>query len=418
MDMAPLSDTASLYDVLLKGGHVIDCKNGIHDVRDVAVKDGRIVEVRPEIPVSAALKVVDVAGLYVTPGLFDFHFHCYAGPEGAVIEDHMTVFPDPFTFPTGVTTVGEAGSSGWRTFPDFKRRVIDRARTRVLAFLHIVGHGSASSHVQDLADMDAQATAAQAMRYRDHVIGIKTADYEGPEWTPYDRALEAASSAGIPWFCDTGALRPERPIAEFMQRRLRPGDIYTHTYAGMRGEMDGDGRPVRAMWDGRKRGVLFDVGPGGGSFLLRSVIPFLKEGFVPDIISSDRHLGSSAPRYFMTDLPGVMSRFLNLGMPLETVVQCATWNPARAARREELGHLSTGAPADIAVWNLEKGRFGFVDMYGARLNGAERLVCELTVRDGKIVFDRNGLSRPDWDELPRDYRHTGDARWDAVYPAR
>ncbi len=218
--------------------------------------------------------------------------------------------------------------------------------------------------------------------------------------------------------CDTGSLRPERPLAEFMQRRLRPGDIYTHIYAAMRGETDGDGRPVPALWEGRKRGVLFDVGPGGGSFLLRSVIPFLKEGFVPDIISSDRHLGSSAARYFMTDLPGVMSRFLNLGMPLESVVRCATWNPACAARREELGNLSPAAKADIAVLNVEKGNFGFVDMYGARLRGTQKLVCELTVRDGKIVFDRNGISRPDWDTLPGNYRHTGDSRWDAIYPAR
>ena len=359
-----------------------------------------------------------MSGLYVTPGLFDFHFHCYAGPEGAVREDHMTVFPDPFTFQNGVTTVGEAGSSGWRTFPDFKRRVIDRSRTRVLAFLHIVGSGSASSRVQDLSDMDATATAEQAVRYRDHVIGIKTADFEGPEWAPFDRALEAANSAGLPWFCDTGALRSERPIAEFMQRRLRPGDIYTHIYAAMRGEVDSDGRPVPSLWEGRKRGVLFDVGPGGGSFLLRSVKKFLKEGFVPDIISSDRHLGSSAPRYFMTDLLGVMSRFLNMGMPLESVIQCATWNPARAARREELGNLSRDAPADIAVLNLEKGNFGFVDMYGARLKGTQKLVCEMTVRDGKIVFDRNGISRPDWDTLPGNYRYTGDSRWDAIYPAR
>jgi dihydroorotase len=421
MDMASIADSPgpdSAYDLLLKAGHVIDCRNHIHDLRDVAVKDGRIVAVKPDIPASSALKVVDVSGLYVTPGLFDFHFHCYAGPDGAGPSDHMTVFPDPFTFPTGVTTVGEAGSSGWRTFPDFKRRVIDRAQTRILTFLHIVGSGSASSRVQDLTDMDATATAEQALCYRDHVIGIKTADFEGPEWTPYDRALEAANSAGLPWFCDTGSLRPERPLAEFMQRRLRPGDIYTHTYAGLRGEMDREGRPVPALWEGRKRGVLFDVGPGGGSFLLRSAIPFLEEGFVPDIISSDRHLGSSAPRYFMTDLPGVMSRFMNMGMSLESVVRCATWNPARAARREELGNLSPAAPADITVLNVEKGTFGFVDLYGARLRGTQRLVCELTVRDGKIVFDRNGISRPDWDTLPGNYRHTGDSRWDAVYPAR
>lgn len=415
-DSGPGPDFA--YDLLLKAGHVIDAKNHIDDVRDVAVKDGSIVAVQPNILAAAALKVVDVSGLYVTPGLFDFHFHCYAGPAGTEPADHMTVFPDSFTFRTGVTTVGEAGSSGWRTFPDFKARVIDHARTRILAFLNIVGNGSASGRVQDLADMDAKATAQQAMCYRDHIIGIKTADYEGPEWTPFERALEAANSSGLPWLCDSGALRPERPLAEFMERRLRPGDIYTHIYAALRGEMDADSRPVPALWEGRKRGVLFDVGPGGGSFLFRSAIPFLKEGFLPDTISSDRHLGSTGPRYFMTDLLSVMSRFLNMGMPLESVVRCATWNPARAARRTELGNLSPSAPADITVLNVQNGNFGFVDMYGARLRGTQKLVCELTVRAGKVVFDRNGISRPDWDTLPANNRHTGDSRWDGIYPAR
>lgn len=404
------------YDLLLKSGHVIDPRNGISAVRDVAVTDGRIVAVAPEIAASAALKAVDVSGLYVTPGLFDFHFHCYAGPEGAGTGDNLTIFPDPFTFRIGVTTVGEAGSSGWRTFPDFKSRVIDRARTRILTFLNIVGNGSASGRVQDLDDMDAQATADQAMRHRDHVIGIKTADFEGPEWTPFDRALEAANCAGIPWMCDSGVLRSERPLAELMRWRLRPGDIYTHIYAGMRGEMDPAGRPVPELREGRNRGILFDVGPGGSSFLLRSAVRFLAEGFGPDIISSDRHLGSAGLRYVMSDLLSVLSRFLNLGMPLEAVVGCATWNPARAARREELGNLTPGAPADIAVLNLEKGNFGFADMHGARLKGTQKLVCELTVRNGKVVFDRNGITRPAWDTLPEDYRQTGDARWDAIYP--
>jgi dihydroorotase len=417
-DMVPPADSGHRpeYDLLLKAGHVIDSRNHINDVQDVAVRDGRIVAVAPDIPIAPARKVIDVSGLYVTPGLFDFHFHCYAGPADAETGDNMTVFPDPFTFRNGVTTVGEAGSSGWRTFPDFKRRVIDRVRTRILTFLHIAGSGSASGRVQDLADMDAKATAELAVRYRDHIIGIKTADYEGPEWTPFERALEAATSSGVPWFCDFGALRPERPLAELMQQRLRAGDIYTHIYAATRGETDGSGRPVPALWHGRQRGVLFDVGPGGGSFLFRSAIEFLKEGFVPDIISSDRHLGSSGTRYFMTDLLSVMSRFLNMGMPLESVVGCATWNPARAVQRTELGNLSPSAPADIAVLNVENGNFGFVDMYGARLRGTEQLVCELTVRGGKVVFDRNGISRPDWDTLPGNYRHTGDSRWDAVYP--
>lgn len=277
-EMVPQADIAhrpeSECDLLLKAGHVIDSRNQINHVRDVAVQDGKIVAVAPDIPVAAARKVIDVSGLYVTPGLFDFHFHCYAGPADAETGDNMTVFPDPFTFPNGVTTVGEAGSSGWRTFPDFKRRVIDRVRTRILTFLHIAGGGSASGRVQDLTDMDAEATAELVVRNRDHIIGIKTADYEGPEWTPFERALEAATSSGVPWFCDFGALRPERPLAELMQQRLRPGDIYTHIYAAMRGETDGGGRPVPALWQGRQRGVLFDVGPGAEAFCFAARLSF------------------------------------------------------------------------------------------------------------------------------------------------
>jgi len=406
------------YDLVLKAGHAIDPKNGLSAVRDIAIKDGRIAAVAPSIAASAGIKVVDVSGLYVTPGLFDIHCHCYAGPQGTETGENMTVFPDSLAFRIGATTICEAGSAGWRTFPDFKQRVIDRAQTRILAFLNIVGNGSASGLTQDLGDMDARATADQSLRYKDLVIGIKTADYEGPEWTPFERALEAATIAHIPWMCDSGVHRPERPLAELLQCRLRPGDIYTHTYAALRGEMDDEGRPEPALWAGRKRGVLFDVGPGGGSFLFRSAVTFLKEGFVPDFISSDRHLGSSNVRYIMSDLLSVMSRFLNMGMSLDSVIQCSTRNPAQALQREELGNLSLGAPADVAVLRLEKGDFGFLDMYGARLRGTQRLTCELTVRNGKVVFDLNGIARPDWDMLPKDYTHTGDLRWDATYPWR
>ena len=181
------------YDLLLKGGHVIDGKNKISAVRDVAIRDGKIAEVAADIPAARAAKVVDVSGLYVTPGLVDIHVHVYAGTgkRGAYCGDN-SVYPDGFTFRAGVTTVADAGSSGWRNFPDFKDRVIDRARTRVLAFLNIVGKGMAGGHIeQDLGDMDSKATGEQALRYKDIIIGVKTAHYEGPEWTPVERAVEA-----------------------------------------------------------------------------------------------------------------------------------------------------------------------------------------------------------------------------------
>src|SRR6202167_5180338 len=201
------------YDLLLKGGHVIDGKNKIDGVLDVAIAGGKIAAVAADIPVAKAGKVVDVSGLYVVPGLIDMHVHVYAGTgqRGAYNGDN-SVYPDGFTFRSGVTTAADAGTSGWRNFPDFKDRVIDRARTRVLAFINIVGKGMGGGTVeQDMNDMDAHATAEQAKKYPGTVIGIKTAHFAGPEWVAVDRAVEAGNLAKIPVMVDFGTFRPERP---------------------------------------------------------------------------------------------------------------------------------------------------------------------------------------------------------------
>jgi dihydroorotase len=240
-------------------------------------------------------------------------------------------------------------------------------------------------------------------------VGFKTAHYAGPEWTPVERAVEAGTLAGLPVMVDFGANKPERPLAELVTRKLRPGDIYTHVYSGLRNEQDDSGRVNPGLWEGRKRGVLFDVGHGGGSFAWRIAVPAVKEGFLPDSISTDLHTGSMNAG--MKDMLNVMSKFLALGLPLEDVVRRSTSNPAREVKQDGLGHLSVGAVADVAVLRLESGRFGFVDSFGARLRGKQKLTCELTLRDGKVVYDLNGIARPDWDTLPRDYKSTGDPRW-------
>lgn len=405
------------YDLLLKGGHVIDAKNRISAVRDVAIANGKVAAVAANVNPAEAFKVVNVSGLYVTPGLVDIHAHVYAGTgeRGSYAGDN-SVYPDGFTFRAGVTTVVDAGCSGWRNFEDFKQRVIDRSHTRVLALLNIVGHGMRGGKFeQDLSDMEANPTADMALRYRGLVVGIKTAHYAGPEWSPVERAVEAGTIAHIPVMVDFGSNRPERPMSELVTKKLRPGDIYTHMYSGLRNEQDESGRVNPAMWDARKRGVIFDVGHGGGSFVWRIAVPAVKEGFLPDSISTDLHIGSMNSG--MKDMLNLMSKFLALGLSLDDVVQRSTWNPAREIGHEELGHISIGAAADIAVLRLEKGSFGFVDTYGARLQGTQKLTCELTFRDGKAVYDLNGITRPDWDQLPKDYRQTGDARWDAITPA-
>ncbi len=166
------------------------------------------------------------------------------------------------------------------------------------------------------------------------------------------------------------------------------------------------------LFEARKRGVIFDVGHGGGSFLFRQAVPAIQQGFVPDSISTDLHIGSMNAG--MKSMLNVMSKFLNMGMPVDDVIGRSTWNPAREIKREELGNLSVGAPADVAVLRLEHGDFGFVDINGARLRGHQKLICELTVRDGRVVYDLNGITREDWDKLGPDYKAQGDAKWDGT----
>ena len=402
-----------VYDLLLKGGHVIDAKSRTSAVRDVAIAAGKIAAVAEKIDAAQAFKVVDVSGLYVTPGLIDLHVHVYTGTgEKNSYAGDNSLYPDGFMLRVGVTTVVDAGCSGWRNFEDFKDRVIDRSRTRVLALLNIVGNGMRGGKFeQNLDDMEAKPTADMALKHKGVVVGIKTAHYEGPEWAPVERAVEAGTSAGIPVMVDFGANKPERPLAELVTKKLRPGDIYTHCYSGLRNEITPDGHVNPGMVEGRKRGVLFDVGHGGGSFSWGVAIPLIKDGFVPDTISTDIHIGSMNTG--MKDQLNVMSKFLALGLSLDDVIAKATWNSARSIKREELGNLSVGSGADVTVLRVERGEFGFLDIYSARLRGTQRLACEMTLRDGKVVYDLDGLARPDWETLPKGYRSTGDPRWDA-----
>ena len=401
------------YDLLLQGGHVIDAASKIDGPRDVAIQDGKIAAIAPHIPASQARKTIDVRGLYVTPGLVDIHVHAYAGTgmRDAYSGDH-SVYPDGFTFRSGVTTVVDAGSSGWRNFPDFKERIIDRAKTRVLALLNIVGHGMGGGDIeQNLSDMDANATAEAAKQYRGIVVGIKTAHYTGPEWTPVERAVEAGTLAQIPVMVDFGDFRPERPFQDLVLKKLRPGDIYTHTYLDAVPMLDATGHVLPYLFEARKRGVIFDVGHGGGSFLFRQAVPAIQQGFVPDSISTDLHIDSMNSG--MKDMLNVMSKFLNMGLPLQDVIARSTLNPAREIRRDDLGRLAVGTAADVAVLRLERGNFGFVDVFGARLSGNQRLRCELTVRDGLVVYDLNGISRSDWKKLGK-YKPQGEAAWDGT----
>lgn len=415
------SASAQEYDFLLKGGHVLDARNRINAVRDVAIKDGKIAAVAENIPPVRALKTVDVTGLYVTPGLIDLHAHVYRPTVGQGFRaDNSMVYPDGFSFRAGVTTFVDPGGSGWRNFEHMKDMVIDRSMTRVLAFINIVGRGSSGGkYEQDLTDMEVKPTADMAHKYKGLIIGVKSAHYSGPEWAPFERAVEVGKIENIPVMVDFGSARV-RTMAELFSRIFRPGDIWTHMYGGNRGEQDPKTLgPSQAMIDGRKKGVLFDVGHGGGSFLWRVSVPLTKAGFLPDTISSDLHTRSMNAG--LKDMMNLMSKFLALGMTVEHVVTANTLNAAKAIKQEQLGNLSVGSGADVAVLRVEKGNFGFIDQNGARMKGTERLRCEMTLRDGKVVWDLNGMAAEDWDKMPPDYRATGDPRWDAYFaeqPAR
>ena len=406
------SHAQSSYDLVLKGGHVIDPRNGIDAVRDVAIRDHKIAEVAEHIQGAPGAKVVDVTGLYVTPGLIDIHEHLYAGTgeRHSYVGDHG-LYPDGFTLRSGVTTAVDAGSSGWKNFPDFKDKVIDRSITRILAFINIVGNGMRPKYEQNLDDMDPQATAAQALKYPQVIVGVKTAHYDGPEWIPVERAVQAGTIANIPVMVDFGTFRPQRPYQELVSSKLRPGDISTHMYLEDVPLLDANGKVRPYLFAARKRGVIFDVGHGGGSFLFRQAEPAVRQGFIPDSISTDLH--NDSMNSGMKDMLNVMSKFLNLGISLDDVIRMSTSNPAHEIKHDELGNLSVGSDADVAVLRLEKGHFGFVDTNGARMAGNEKLICELTVRDGRVVWDLNGISREDWTGLGH-YARQGSPVWDGT----
>ena len=410
---------APVYDLLLRGGHVLDDKNHIDSVMDVAIKDGHIAKVAAHIPSSDALKTIDVKGLYVTPGLIDIHVHVYAGTgERNSYAGDLSVPPDGFTFRVGVTTVVDAGCSGWRNFEDFKNRIIDRSKTRVFAMLNMWARACAAGHYEQntAADMDGAATAAMALKYPNTIVGIKTATLQRTRVDPVEQAVIAGTKANIPVMVDFGTDRPQRPIYDLMTKKLRPGDIYTHMYSGLRHEQDPVTLgPSKALIEGRKRGIYFDVGQGGGSFKWSLAVPMIKAGFIPDSISTDLHVDSMNSA--MKNELNVADKIMAIGVPLKEIVAEMTSHPAREIRHEELGNLSQGSIADVAVLRLQSGNYGFTDMMNTRLDGKQKLICELTIKDGKIVYDLNGISTELWNAPPGP--HAAEAwRWTTFAPAK
>jgi dihydroorotase len=267
----------------------------------------------------------------------------------------------------------------------------------VLAFLNIVGEGMRGGpYEQNTNDMDPKMAAAVARSYKDIIVGFKVAHYNGPEWTPVDNAVKAGEMVGIPVIVDFGGSHPPLSIKELFFDHLRPGDIFTHAFAQLGSReavVDVNTNTVKPfVWDAQKRGIIFDVGYGGISFAYSQAIPALKSKFYPNTISTDLHTGSMNGS--MKDILSVMSKFYQMGMDIPALIRAVTWTPAQVIRREELGNLSAGMGADIAILNVRDGDFGFYDYTGYKVKGNKKFECEMTIRDGKIVYDLNGIATP------------------------
>ena len=382
-------------DILLKGGHVIDAKNEINSKMDVAIADGKILQVSPNISAKDAKKVIDATGFYVAPGLIDLHTHVFVGSNSGFADGFSCVSPDDITLKAGITTVVDAGTSGWRNFPVFKKQVIDRSKTRVLSFLNIAGSGMTGfPSEEDVNDMDSRMTALVIEQFPDIIVGVKIGHYRGSEWTPFDRALEAARIADVPLFVECHL--PLLPLEGILDR-MRSGDIYTHSYCKATDRMcllDDQGEIRPYVLEAQKKGVRFDVGHGGGMFHFDIAVPALEQGLLPNSFGSDLHRFSMNSG--MKNMLDIMSKFMNMGMAIEDIVFRATWNSAASIKREDLGHLSEGAVADIAVLSIREGSFGFIDTRGNKMTGDRRLEAELTIREGKVVWDQNGMAAKEW----------------------
>jgi dihydroorotase len=392
---------AQAYNLVIKGGQVIDPKSGINEVMDVAVLDGKIANVAKNIDASNAKQVINAKGMIVAPGLIDIHGHVFAGTQldRGLSDGNSALMPDGYTFRVGVTTIVDCGGAGWKSFPTFKKNVIDVAQTRVLSFLNIVGEGMrGGAYEQDLRDMDPKMAAFVAKQNKKDIVGFKVAHYENAEWTPEDNAIAAGKLADMPVIVDFGGDDTHAPLSieELFFKHLRPGDIYTHAFTELQRRdpiVDLNTRQLKPfIKDAQARGIIFDVGFGGASFAFSQALPAVKAGFFPNTISTDLHTGSM--NNAMKDMLNVMSIFMTMGMDVPAIIKASTWSPAKVIKREELGNLSVGSGADIAIIGVREGNFGFFDILGYRVEGKKKFECQATIRNGKVVYDLNGITTP------------------------
>ena len=402
-------------DLLLKGGRVIDPANDVDAVRDVGIRDGKIACVAEAVPAERAEYVVDVSGLLVTPGLIDIHVHSYVNRLNHRKGDFSgSLDADAHFLREGVTTCVDAGTAGCEEFAHFRESVIEPSVIRMLAYVNISGPGMGAPE-QDVRTLDPKAAAKAVSEHADVAVGIKTAHYwtrapfdaDHPAWASVERAVEAGELCGMPVMVDFWPRPPERPYPDLILKKLRPGDIHTHVFARQFPIVDENGKVYDYMFEARERGVWFDMGHGAGSFWFRNGARAFAGGFVPDSISTDLHTHNI--RGPVVSLLETMSKCLIMGMPLQEVIYRATVTPALAIRRPELPTLSVGTEADVAVLEHLKGTFSYRDCGYARMDGEGRLACRLTLRGGKVAWDREAVMAPKWEDAPAGYWNLEDA---------
>ena len=373
------------YDLLIKGGKVIDPSQGVEAELDVAVRDGKVASVAPGIPEGRTRKVLRAGGKIVTPGLIDLHAHVFpdVGPYG--------IEPDPFCVRRGVTSVIDAGTSGAFTFPAFRRFIIESAATRIRALLHAVSIGMVAGSTPDMGELedlrycDPKLAAQVAGENRDLIVGFKirfSSKYTGPnDLEGMRRARAAADEAGLPIMIHIGG--SYSPLKDFLTL-MKKGDVVTHSFnSHPNGLLDSSGKVAPEVLEARQRGVLFDVGHGAGSFSFDVMEQCLKQGFTPDTISSDLYSANvNGPVY---DLLTTLSKFLLLGFSLPDVIARATINSSKVFNfGANIGTLQPGAEADVSVLELKEGEFTFTDSDGKSRLGRHQLVAAATVRGGSV----------------------------------
>ena len=369
------------FDTLISGGHVIDPANGRSGVADVAIADGRIAAVEAGIDTSRSTNTIDARGQFVTPGLIDLHTHVYWGATYWGIE------PDPVAARSGVTTWLDVGSAGGYTFPGFRRWIAEPAKSRVFALLNLssIGLVAPTWELSNIDYCDIELGQMIVEKNRDLILGIKAridaSTTRGTGIAPLIMARELADKVGLPLMAHIGAAPPA--LAEILEH-LRPGDILTHCFTGQANRIvDEAGAVFPSVRELHERGLVLDIGHGAGSFSFLTAEAMLQQGILPDVISTDIHqLAIQGPCF---DMPVTLSKFLNLGMTIEQVIACATVNAAKAMRRCDLGTLSVGSVADVAMFKLDEGRFTFQDIHLNERQGNRLLVNTMTMIDGEVL---------------------------------